>query len=81
MADSDNAPARVPGATVLGFPVHQGRAPAIGEVHARPHPVLSAPRVLIQMSFMTEGGSGVDHAALAEIARAAENWDGKDPIR
>ena len=71
MADSDNAPARVPGATVLGFPVHQGRAPAIGEVHARPHPVLSAPRVLIQMSFMTEGGSGVDHAALAEIARAA----------
>jgi len=55
--------------TVMGFPAHEGRPGAIGEVHARPHPLIDAPRVLVQLSFMTEGGSGVDHAVLSELAR------------
>jgi uncharacterized membrane-anchored protein len=55
--------------TVMGFPAHEGRPNAIGEVHARPHPLIEAPRVLIQLSFMTEGGSSVDHAVLAELSR------------
>ena len=55
--------------TVMGFPAHEGRCGAIGEVHARPHPLIEAPRVLVQLSFMTEGGAGVDHAVLAELSR------------
>jgi len=55
--------------TVLGFPAHEGRPGAIGEVHARPHPLIEAPRVLVQLSFMTEGGSDIDQAALAELSR------------
>jgi uncharacterized membrane-anchored protein len=54
---------------VLGFPAHDGRPGAIGEVHARPHPLVATPRLLVQLSFMTEGGSAVDHAVLAELAR------------
>lgn len=55
--------------SVLGFPAYAGRPGALGEVHARPHPLIEAPRILIQLSFMTEGGSAVDHAVLAELSR------------
>ncbi|WP_235911887.1 DUF3422 family protein [Mesorhizobium xinjiangense] len=55
--------------SVMGFAAHEARAGATGEVHARPHPLISAPRRLIQLSFMTEGGSTVDHAVLAELSR------------
>jgi uncharacterized membrane-anchored protein len=55
--------------SVMGFPAHDGRPNALGEVHARPHPLISAPRVVVQLSFMTEGGSGVDHAVLSELSR------------
>ena len=55
--------------SVMGFPAHHGRPGAIGEVHARPHPLIEAPRMLVQLSFMTEGGSVVDHAVLAELSR------------
>lgn len=55
--------------SVMGFPAHQARAGAIGEVHARPHPLIEVPRVLVQLSFMTEGGSVVDHAVLTELSR------------
>ncbi len=55
--------------TVMGFPAHEARPNAIGEVHARPHPLIEAPRVLVQLSFMTEGGSSVDQAVLAELSR------------
>ena len=55
--------------SVMGFPAHEGRPGAIGEVHARPHPLIETPRVLVQLSFMTEGGSGVDHAVLSELSR------------
>ncbi len=54
--------------SVMGFPAHEGRPGALGEVHARPHPLVAAPRVLIQLSFMTEGGSGVDLAVLTELS-------------
>ena len=55
--------------TVMGFSAHEARPGAIGEVHARPHPLIESPRVLVQLSFMTEGGSGVDHAVLSELSR------------
>lgn len=55
--------------SVIGFPAHEGRPDALGEVHARPHPLVETPRVLVQLSFMTEGGSGVDHAVLSELSR------------
>ena len=55
--------------TVLGMPAHEGRPVAIGEVHARPHPLIEAPRLLLQLAFMTEGGSVVDQAVLAELSR------------
>lgn len=55
--------------TVMGLPAHAARPGAIGEVHARPHPAIEAPRMLVQLSFMTEGGSAVDHAVLADLSR------------
>lgn len=55
--------------TVMGLPAHPARPGAIGEVHARPHPSIGAPRVLVQLSFMTEGGSAVDQAVLADLSR------------
>lgn len=55
--------------SVMGFPAHEGRPSALGEVHSRPHPLVESPRVLVQLSFMTEGGSGVDHAVLSELSR------------
>ncbi|MER8895704.1 DUF3422 family protein [Mesorhizobium sp. M0676] len=55
--------------SVMGFPAHEGRPGAIGEVHARPHPLIEKPRVLVQLAFMTEGGSGVDMAVLSELSR------------
>ena len=55
--------------SVMGFPAHDGRSDATGEVHARPHPLIDQPRLLIQLSFMTEAGSVVDQAVLSEISR------------
>ncbi|MBZ9769167.1 DUF3422 family protein [Mesorhizobium sp. CA6] len=55
--------------SVMGFPAHEGRPGALGEVHARPHPLIEKPRVLVQLSFMTEGGTAVDHAVLSELSR------------
>jgi uncharacterized membrane-anchored protein len=55
--------------SVLGFPAHAGRPEALGEVHSRPHPLVERPRVLIQLSFMTDGGFSVDHAVLSELSR------------
>lgn len=55
--------------SVLGFPAHAGRSDAIGEVHSRPHPLVQQPRLLVQIAFMTEGGSVVDQAVLSELSR------------
>ena len=53
----------------MGFPAHAGRPDAIGEVHARPHPLIEKPRMLIQLSFVTEPGAGFDEAVLSELSR------------
>lgn len=55
--------------SVMGFPAHEGRPGALGEVHSRPHPLVESPRVIVQLSFMTEGGSAVDQAVLSELSR------------
>ncbi|NEJ22866.1 DUF3422 family protein [Rhizobium leguminosarum] len=46
------------------------RARALGEIHARPHVLIDGPRVVLQLAFMTDGGSTVDHAVLSELSRA-----------
>ncbi|WP_026479399.1 DUF3422 family protein [Ahrensia sp. 13_GOM-1096m] len=54
---------------VFGFPLHAERAVALGEVHARPAPIISSPRTLIKLCFVTDGGSTVDQAVLAGLSR------------
>lgn len=54
----------------FGFPVAKDRTLALGEVHARPYPLIESPRVVLQLAFMTDGGASVDNAVLAELARA-----------
>ncbi len=55
--------------SVMGFAANAGRTAALGELHARPHPLIAPPRLVIQLSFMTEGGFAVDHAVLTELSR------------
>ena len=57
------------GSAVLGFPAHEARAVALGEVHSRPHPLIASPRILVQISFMGDGGADEDVAILAELCR------------
>ncbi|MBO6553639.1 MAG: DUF3422 family protein [Roseitalea sp.] len=70
--DADRLPAR-PGhaqrAGAFGFPVHPQRSAATGEVHARPAPSITAPRALLKLCFITDGGASVDQAVLAELSR------------
>jgi len=54
---------------VLGQPAHDGRAAAVGEVHARPFAMVAPPRVIIELAFMTGDDGAADRAALAVIAR------------
>ncbi|MCC0028754.1 MAG: DUF3422 family protein [Brucellaceae bacterium] len=56
---------------VYGFPVHPDRARALGEVHARPAPLFSAPRLLIQLAFVIEGDADADFATISSLARSA----------
>jgi uncharacterized membrane-anchored protein len=60
---------RPQGGGVLGFSAHPARAAAIGEVHARPHPLIECPRLLIQLAFMTDGGERRDETMLADLSR------------
>lgn len=53
----------------FGFPVHGERAAALGEIHARPAPILTTPRALIKLCFVTEGGTTADQAVLAQLSR------------
>ncbi len=53
----------------FGFPVAADRSLALGEIHARPYPLITSPRVIIQLAFMTDGGASVDNAVLAQLAR------------
>ncbi|MCP4315693.1 MAG: DUF3422 family protein [Hyphomicrobiales bacterium] len=54
----------------FGFPVARDRPLALGEVHARPNPLIKSPGVIVQLAFMTDGGASVDNAVLAELSRA-----------
>ena len=54
----------------FGFPIARDRPVALGEVHARPNPLVQSPAVIVQLAFMTDGGSTVDNAVLAELSRA-----------
>lgn len=65
----DTARSELSTASVAGFSAHPDRSAAIGEIHSRPHPLLSAPRTLVQLAFSTEGGAVVDAAVIAELCR------------
>ena len=54
----------------FSFPMAPGRAEALGEIHARPFALVGKSRVIFQLAFLTDGGSVVDHAVLAGLARA-----------
>ena len=54
--------------TVYGMPAYADRAAAVGEVHARPHPLLQPPRGLLQFAFMTEGDPTGDRAAMRALS-------------
>ncbi|QND19174.1 DUF3422 family protein [Rhizobium leguminosarum bv. viciae] len=54
----------------FSFPASPMRAKALGEIHARPHVLIEGPRLIIQLAFMTDGGSTVDHAVLSELSRS-----------
>lgn len=58
-----------PAAALLGFPAFAGRSAAVGEVHARPAPLLETPRLLLQLAFMTSGNAAADGAVLASLSR------------
>ncbi len=53
----------------FSFPVAPDRARALGEIHSRPYVLVKSPRVIFQLAFMTDGGSGVDHAVIADMSR------------
>ncbi|OJF90353.1 DUF3422 family protein [Pararhizobium antarcticum] len=54
----------------FAFPAAPLRAQALGEIHARPYALVTSPRVIFQLAFMTDGGTIVDHAVLSELSRA-----------
>ncbi|HDR9759630.1 TPA: DUF3422 family protein [Burkholderia cepacia] len=60
--------AQHPSPTVYGMPAHEDRAAAVGEVHARPHLLIQAPRTLVQFAFLTEGDMSRDSAALSALS-------------
>lgn len=67
--DSGNANALDHGRRVMGLPVHDGRAAAVGEVHARPFPLVASPCVIVELAVMTGGMPAADRAALAALSR------------
>ena len=54
--------------TVYGMPAYADRAAAVGEVHARPHLLIQAPRGILQLAFMTEGDQARDQMAMSELS-------------
>ncbi|MDB5555733.1 MAG: hypothetical protein JWL86_5717 [Rhizobium sp.] len=57
------------GNRMFSFPQAPDRARALGEIHSRPYVLVQPPRVIFQLAFMMDGGSGVDHAVMAEMSR------------
>ncbi len=52
------------------FPAADLRARALGEVHSRPYTLISLPRVVFQLAFLTEGKADADRAILTELSLA-----------
>ena len=48
---------------------HPERGIALGEIHARPIPAIEPGRVVLHHAFMSDGGSAVSHAVLADLCR------------
>ncbi len=57
------------GQGMFTFPQAPDRARALGEIHARPYVLATSPRVIFQLAFMMDGGSGVDHAVMSEMSQ------------
>ncbi|MCJ7996997.1 DUF3422 family protein [Rhizobium cremeum] len=55
---------------IFAFPAAPERALALGEIHARPYALVKSSRVIFQLAFMMDGGSGVHHSVLTEVSRA-----------
>lgn len=62
-------PQLVTAEAVYGMRAYTDRAAAVGEVHARPHLLIQAPRALLQLAFMTEGDPAKDQAAITELSQ------------
>ena len=52
----------------FSFPAADIRARALGEVHSRPYTLVSLPRVIFQLAFLTEANFEADRAILAEMS-------------
>lgn len=52
------------------FRRHFQHAKAVGEVHSRPFPNMPSNRLILHYAFMSEAGSSVAHAVLADLCRA-----------
>lgn len=52
----------------FSFPVAEIRAKAIGEIHSRPYTLVTLPRVIFQIAFLTEANFTADHAILTDLA-------------
>ncbi len=64
-ADKEKTMAR----RMFEFPPAAARAQALGEIHSRPYVLVGASRVILQLAFLTEGGSSVDQAVMAQLSR------------
>ncbi len=51
------------------FPRHHQHAISIGEIHSRPFPEIATNRVVYHYAFMSDGGSSVANAILAQLCR------------
>ena len=56
------------GQGMFSFPQAPDRARALGEIHARPYVLVTAPRVIFQLAFLTEANFEADRAILAEMS-------------
>lgn len=65
----NTTPQLVTASAVYGMRAYADRAVAVGEVHARPHLLIQAPRALLQLAFMTEGDPAKDQAAITELSQ------------
>jgi uncharacterized membrane-anchored protein len=55
----------------FAFPPAELRARAIGEIHARPFALVTAPRVIFQLAFLTDSAADADQETLAGLSRSS----------